>query len=142
MKTIIIALLLLLFGSCIYSQKNFNVEAKISGLRCNRGNVRVAIFSSECGFPDKPEKALSVQIIPVKNNTVIATFHDVLPGTYAIGVIHDENSNTEMDTNWLGIPTEGYAVSKNIIGKFGPPDFNDAKIAVKQNMLVEINIVY
>ena len=137
-----IILLFLFVGNLIYSQENVNLRAEISGLRNNRGNVRIAIFNSRDGFPDNPDKALLVKIIPVKNNVVIVTFDAILMGTYAIGVIHDENGNNKMDTNWLGVPMEGYAVSNNIIGKYGPPDFDDAKINLTHTMSIEINMVY
>ena len=35
------------------------------------------------------------------------------PGTYAVGVLHDENRNGRIDTGLFGIPTEGYGVSNN-----------------------------
>jgi uncharacterized protein (DUF2141 family) len=38
-------------------------------------------------------------------------FGDIPPGTYAIAVIHDENSHGKLDTNRLGVPTEGYGFS-------------------------------
>ncbi|MFI9650852.1 DUF2141 domain-containing protein [Guyparkeria halopsychrophila] len=34
------------------------------------------------------------------------------PGTYALAVIHDENMNGKLDTQWLGIPTEGAAFQR------------------------------
>ena len=41
-------------------------------------------------------------------------------------MIHDENDNHKLDTNWIGIPTEGYGTSRDAVGKFGPPSFKDA----------------
>ena len=40
-------------------------------------------------------------------------FKDLPPGTYAVQVMHDENENNKLDTNFLGIPTEGYGFSNN-----------------------------
>ena len=38
----------------------------------------------------------------------------VLPeGVYAVQVMHDENDNDKLDTNFLGIPSEGYGFSNN-----------------------------
>ena len=34
-------------------------------------------------------------------------------GNYAVQVMHDENDNNKLDTNFLGIPSEGYGFSNN-----------------------------
>jgi uncharacterized protein (DUF2141 family) len=43
----------------------------------------------------------------------VCEFPGVTPGTYAISVFHDENSNGKLDTNLLGIPREGVSASNN-----------------------------
>lgn len=48
-------------------------------------------------------------------------------GAYAFVILHDENKNGKADTNWIGLPKEGVAVSNNAKGSFGPPDYEDAK---------------
>ena len=50
-------------------------------------------------------------------------FEDIPPGTYAIAVIHDENMNGKLDTNRLGIPTEGYGFSRDTKRLIGVPSF-------------------
>lgn len=44
--------------------------------------------------------------------------------------IHDENDNKKLDTNWIGIPKEGFGYSKDVMGRFGPPKFDDAVLDV------------
>jgi uncharacterized protein (DUF2141 family) len=53
-------------------------------------------------------------------------FFHVAPGTYAVSVFHDENSNGKLDTNLMGIPREGVGASNGARGHFGPPKFDDA----------------
>ena len=43
-------------------------------------------------------------------------------------VLHDENSNSKMDFNFLGMPLEGYGFSRDAPVTFGPPSFDDAAI--------------
>jgi len=43
-----------------------------------------------------------------------------------MAVIHDENMNGKLDTNWLGIPKEGYGFSNNARGVAGAPSFSAA----------------
>ena len=37
------------------------------------------------------------------------TFKGLKDGVYAIAIIHDENTNGKLDTNFIGIPAEGVA---------------------------------
>ena len=47
--------------------------------------------------------------------------------TYAIAALHDENSNGKMDKNFIGIPREGYAASRDAhLAGIGAPDWEDA----------------
>ena len=50
----------------------------------------------------------------------------VAPGTYAIAVFHDENSNGKLDSNFMRIPREGVGASNAAKGHFGPPKFDAA----------------
>ncbi len=66
-------------------------------------------------------------VIKVRNTEARCDFEDILPGTYALAVIHDENMNGKLDTNWLGIPIEGYGFSNDAKGLFGAPSFSAAR---------------
>jgi uncharacterized protein (DUF2141 family) len=46
-------------------------------------------------------------------------------------VLHDENENSKMDFNFLGMPLEGYGFSNDASGTFGPPSFEDAAFRLK-----------
>ena len=48
------------------------------------------------------------------------------PGDYAATVLHDENKNNSMDTNLIGIPTEGYGVTNNPKPRFRAAKFKEA----------------
>ena len=53
------------------------------------------------------------------------------PGTYALALIHDENGNGKVDTNWIGMPKEGVGASNNATGTLGPPSWRDAKFELQ-----------
>jgi uncharacterized protein (DUF2141 family) len=65
-------------------------------------------------------------VITVRNTVARCDFEDIPPGTYALAVIHDENMNGKLDTNWLGIPTEGYGFSNDAKALLSAPSFSDA----------------
>jgi uncharacterized protein (DUF2141 family) len=44
-----------------------------------------------------------------------ASLRGIPAGTYAVTVLHDENSDGKMDFNWIGMPTKGYGFSIDII---------------------------
>lgn len=64
--------------------------------------------------------------------TLTLQLKDVAPGKYAFSAYHDENSNSRMDRNVFGIPTEGYAFSREAKGRRGPPAFDDAVFEVTE----------
>ena len=64
-------------------------------------------------------------------------------GTYAIAVIHDENSSKELETGIFGIPKEGVGFSNNPKIIFGPPSFKDASFALcSQQFYLKVGIKY
>ena len=103
----------------------------VSGFKNDKGQAGIAVFRSADGFPSDRHKAAVGKALPIKQGKVRWTIPELKPGRYAILVLHDENSNGKMDTNALGIPTEGYGVSRDARRPFGPPVFEEAAIVVK-----------
>jgi len=50
--------------------------------------------------------------------------------TCPIGAYHDENANNHLDTNLLGLPSEGYALSNGVRAVFAKPNFREAAFTV------------
>ena len=103
----------------------------VSGFKNDKGLAGIAVFRSADGFPSDRTKAAVGKAFPIQKGKVRWTTPELKPGRYAILVLHDENSNGKMDTNLLGIPTEGYGVSRDARRPFGPPLFEEAAIVVK-----------
>lgn len=103
------------------------IHVRILDIRSSAGTVACALFESPDGFPvDYLRTATNVMVIRVRKGQARCDFEDIPPGTYAMAVIHDENVNGKLDTNWLGIPTEGYGFSNDAKGVLGPPSFSAA----------------
>lgn len=100
----------------------------VTNLENNKGTVRVAIYDAEKTWLKKP---LDAKIVTPKERSATAIFTGLEPGTYAVSTYHDVNNSGELDTNFLGIPTERYGFSNDASGTFGPPDFEDAAFAYK-----------
>jgi uncharacterized protein (DUF2141 family) len=102
------------------------IHVEVSGIRNSTGNIACALFESPVGFPiEFLRSATHVIATKIRKTEAGCDFVDIPPGTYAIAVVHDENMNGKLDSNWLGIPTEGYGFSNAATG-FGEPSFTDA----------------
>jgi len=112
------------------------ITVYMEGFRSDAGEARVALFSSKDGFPDATAQARKVARVNIKNYEARADLTDVPYGTYAVAVLHDENSNGVMDRNLFKVPTEGYGASNNPAGSMERLDFDDAKFALAQKSLV------
>ncbi|MHB1532317.1 DUF2141 domain-containing protein [Acidithiobacillus sp.] len=103
------------------------IHVKILNIRNSTGTVDCALFDSPVGFPiEFLHSATNIMVIKIRNTQARCDFENIPPGTYALAVIHDENMNGKLDTNWLGVPTEGYGFSNDATALLGAPSFSAA----------------
>jgi uncharacterized protein (DUF2141 family) len=95
------------------------------------GKINFGLYNSNASFNNPALVYKSLVLNPLLGEMTF-TLDSIPAGTYAFGVFHDENNNEQIDQNWLGIPTEGFAFSNNAMGTFGPPSFDQAKFIVLQ----------
>ena len=86
----------------------------------------VLLFSGGKGFPDQVGQAAKSFSLPPKNQQVAFTISDLAPGTYALAVIHDQDSNGKLSSNAVGYPVEKFGFSNNPKVYFSPPSFEKA----------------
>lgn len=120
------------------------IHVKILNIRSSTGTVACALFESPDGFPtDYLRTATNVMVIKIRKDQARCDFEDIPQGTYAMAVIHDENMNGKLDTNWLGIPTEGYGFSNDAKGVIGAPAFSAASFPYNgQNLDLTMSLRY
>ncbi len=104
---------------------------RIEGVRSADGDIRVAVHRRADGvdFPDSAGIVKAAMRPAGKAGDLV--FAGLAPGDYAVAAFHDEDRDGDLDTNLLGIPTEGYGFSNEARGTFGPPDFDAAAFTVK-----------
>jgi len=124
-RGLILALLLPIAGQAWASR----IIVTIDGLHGAQGNIFVGLYSNPRNFLNGNH---CDKFIKVRANTapVTVAFDNLQPGTYAVGAYHDENSNDHLDTNFLGLPTEGYALSNNVRAVLSRPEFHQAAFTV------------
>lgn len=90
------------------------IHIDILDIRNSSGAVACALFEAPEGFPSEFLRyATNITMIKIQNSQARCNFADIPPGTYALAVVHDENINGKLDTNWLGVPKEGYGFSSD-----------------------------
>jgi uncharacterized protein (DUF2141 family) len=97
----------------------------VAGLRSNSGRVVCTLFHSPQGFPRDDRDAQTVTV-PVAHHTATCEFPVTPHGRYAAVVYHDENADGHFNTNWLGLPKEGYGFSNDASISWRPPNFDEA----------------
>lgn len=138
MKSLKIGLLLMLatISNSIVAQHE--IRLKVTGVTSDAGDILYAIYTDESSFLkfDKVFKAGSQKAVEGETNLHIT---DIPDGYYAIAIFHDENGNTKLDTNMLGIPKEEVAFSKGEMKMFGPPKFDECAFTLNSDMEMTIS---
>lgn len=116
------------------------VVADISNLESNKGICQACLFNSAASFSGEGGTPYRCVQVPVSGKKVQAVFDNVVPGTYALFVLHDANRNSKMDKNMLGIPKEGYGASRNKLPFAAAPTFKDNQFPVENNTTIRLSI--
>ncbi len=103
---------------------------KATGFENDKGQVLFVVVDSpeaydDLGANDTAPNAIARSVLKIVSGKAQGCF--VLPvGWYAVSVVHDENSNSILDANFLGIPKESYGFSNNP-KSMGKPSFAEVK---------------
>jgi uncharacterized protein (DUF2141 family) len=115
------------------------IVVAIRNFRNDKGACIVCLYDNAGAFSGKGNPIRMLKI-PVSGKIASAVFDNIPTGTYAISVIHDANSNNRFDTNFIGIPTEGYGASQNKLPFAAAPKFDENKFAVSPHTTTAIDI--
>jgi len=107
------------------------VQVRIDGVTSAKGVVQVAV----CDEANYRKDCKLTATVPARTGFVTVDVANVPAGTWAVLAYHDENGNKKLDTNFVGMPKEGYGFSNGAASKFGPPSFKDAAITVGEGLV-------
>lgn len=120
------------------------IHVEVLNIENSTGTVACALFDSPKGFPKKfMRSARSIMVSQILKTEARCDFLDIPPGSYAIAVIHDENMDGKLETNFLGVPKEGYGFSNDAKGMIGAPSFSAAGFSYDgKNLDMTISLRY
>lgn len=101
-----------IFPLMLFAQLNLSIE--ISGLKNNEGQIHLELRNER-------EETIAAASENLSGLRCVIVIRDLEPGKYSFKYFHDANNNKVLDTNWLGIPKEGFGFSNDPGISFGPP---------------------
>lgn len=128
-------------SAVMHAEEARQLTIDVSGVRSTRGALVCRLFAGPDGFPSKATYRAQVRVA-ISGSTARCVFPRLAPGIYAVGAFHDENGNGKLDTNFLGIPSEGVGVSNNKRPLVGPPSWNDAKFRLARDAVLPVRLHY
>jgi uncharacterized protein (DUF2141 family) len=130
----------LVFAQTVEDKNTGILTIIVTGLENDDGEVLIAVSNSRENYEGNDSVFVGVNV-KIENKKIEYIFEELPFGEYAIKLFHDENMDGELDSNFLGIPTEDYGFSNNARGTFGPADYDDAKFLFEQTeMTMEISV--
>lgn len=116
-------------GKKVIKKSGIRLKVSVTKVKNAKGKVWIALFRKAKGFPDGRHARYQLKV-KARVGKVFVTFKGLAPGQYAVSVYHDANKNKKFDTNFFGIPKEGYGFSKNAKSTFGAPSFSKASFLI------------
>ena len=89
-----------------------DLTVTVTDIRASTGTIRIAVVNSEAAWNNEAAPVVRKAIV-VSGKEATFQFPGLPPGQYAVQVMHDENDNGKFDTNFVGLPIEGYGFSNN-----------------------------
>ncbi len=133
-------LLVLALPAASQAQPRSVVTVSVTDLRSAEGQLVVCLWRERRGFPDCREgDGVPRHTYPVTARTMRVTIPLPQAGQYAVTVFHDENRNGRLNQNFIGMPTEGVAVSNN---PGGMPRFASSLVALEPGSTVSVRMRY
>ena len=135
----LLAAVLLLIPALVFSsQEKLSLTVEVTGATPGKGQAVCSLFTSADTFLKEP---VIKKTKPIDSKGQAVFRIDALaPGTYAVSIVYDEDSNGKLNTGIFGIPTEPVGVSNNAKGKFGPPSYEDAVFELSASKTIRISL--
>lgn len=122
--------------------ETYTLTVQFTNLRNTKGLVQAALLNGSQGFPEDPKQRFAIGKTAISGNTATIVFANIPAGKYVVVAMHDENSNTKLDKNFLGIPKEGFGFSNNPRIIVGAPSYETCMFEIKANICHVVEMKY
>lgn len=129
------------FISAAISTDTVTLSISVDNIKSIEGNIEIGIFRKEDTFLGKGD-AYKTYTIEVLESTETITIKNLPKGDYAVTMYHDKNSDGICNRNFIGMPKEPYAFSKNFRPKFSAPTFEDCKFSLVEDRTMSISLIH
>lgn len=89
-----------------------DLVVNITGVRAHKGLLSLGVYDSAAAWNGDGKTIAADRRTPDADQLTFR-FNDLPAGKIALMAMHDENGNGKLDSNFMGIPTEGYGFSNN-----------------------------
>ena len=107
-----------------------DLTVTVVGIRNAQGDLWIAVYDDAVAFAEQNDAKSAAQLkLRARQGSASFTLRGLAEGSYAVSVMHDENSNALFDQQG-STPLEGYAYS-NSFGSTSMPSFDRAAVTLK-----------
>jgi uncharacterized protein (DUF2141 family) len=136
---LLIGLLFIFLASHIQAQET---QVKVTGIRSPKGKIILNVFKDNESYDDeKPYKSFAFDKTGITDGTLVLKCK-LEPGIYGFTMVDDENGNSRIDKNIIGMPKEGFGFSNFFMEKMKKPTLDDFKVDLKSQSKIEIRVKY
>lgn len=118
-----------------------SITIVLENVEQDKGKIMLQLLSGEDEFEGRVEP-MAKMVLRARTGEIRIFTSNLPEGDYAVRVMHDINNNDELDTNFVGLPTEPYAFSNNATGNFGPPQWKDVKFWLSGSVVQKMNLIH
>ncbi len=122
-KTLLLLFCFLLFGHL--TAQSVPLRVRVENIQQAGGRLWIGIYTSEEDFLEREKSRLEYFDIPAAGDTTLVIFGLEAGSRYALGIYYDLDGNDDLSTNWLGLPSEPWAMSQPLRSWLRKPRFGE-----------------
>ena len=128
----------------VTAEQTATLTITVNNIRHQKGDICFRIYAGEKGFPMSDKSEVQSGCIKITGTSVTKKFSGLKHGTYAVAIVDDQNGDRKLNTDFFGIPKEGFGLSKNptVSITTGTPKFRDASFVVNKDTSINIDMKY
>lgn len=130
--------------SVVNAEPTTKLTVVVNGIRHQKGEICFRVYANEKGFPMSDTSEVQSGCTRITGKSLTKHFYGLKPGKYAVAIVDDQNGNHKLDTDFFGIPKEGFGISNNptVSIQTGTPKFNKSSFTVNKDTTINISVKY